>query len=361
MRPELARTLLESLDLRPELVDTHLGALEFMARYKYDHYEMYAPGARFMLHLYYWLKQLKTVAEREAALEFVRSRLVFVSQREMQDLARFLYYDVITSEILKRIITQERLGPYEYVKAFQHFRPYLRRCLFIGLSDGAKIDYLRRHHIDLSQEQILPFYRTPGREYVERLREDTGDPDATFWAVFLIDDFTGSGSTLIREELDPDSGARRPTGSLVRLCEYQKEAIASASAIYLCHYISSAQAQQHVRRLVSGVPEYKGKFHMRAALTLEDDVRVYPPRDGDALSAQLCDICEGYYHKAFESPNTARDGGIKYGYANAGLPIVLYSNTPNNSIYPIWLNCPLNSEGAEFWPLFRRIDRHRVR
>jgi hypothetical protein len=45
------------LDLPYDLVAESLNSLEFMARYKYDQYEMYAPGARFLIHLFSLLSQ----------------------------------------------------------------------------------------------------------------------------------------------------------------------------------------------------------------------------------------------------------------------------------------------------------------
>jgi hypothetical protein len=53
-----------------------------LARYKYDEYQQYAPGRRFIESLALWLRQLQSEAERRTAYEFVRRRLIFVSTAE---------------------------------------------------------------------------------------------------------------------------------------------------------------------------------------------------------------------------------------------------------------------------------------
>src|SRR5436309_1826908 len=122
MKTDLAKEILSGLDLPPSYVTEVVSELDLMARYKYDHYEMYVPATRFFEYLYVWLKQFKTRRQRVVAIEFLLHHLIFVSQREMQDLARFLYYDVIVQDILEEIIRRESLKPFDYAKAFnRHF------------------------------------------------------------------------------------------------------------------------------------------------------------------------------------------------------------------------------------------------
>lgn len=360
MKTQLARQILSRLKLPKGYLDSVLEDLELMARYKYDHYEMYAPATRFFEYLYVWLKQFKTVSERKTAIEFILRRLIFVSQREMQDLARFLYYDVIVPDILEMIIRQERLNPFEYAKAFDGFyREYLRRCLFIGLSDGAQISFFRRHHIELSQEQVLPYYRTSHKEYLAALREETKDKKAKFRGVYLIDDFTASAYTLIHTELNKKTGEQRIGGALQRVYQHHKKIIDQADYVRLCHYISTDYAQKKILKLAPQIPGYKGKFRTSAVLTIPDAVKIKPRDNADAILAGVSKMCESYYSSLYETKNTKKGGGIKFGFGSRGLPIVLFSNTPNNSIYLLWLNTSDKTGVPEFHPLFRRIDRHR--
>jgi hypothetical protein len=348
----LAKKLFAALGLPPDSLDGLLSDLEFMARYKYDHYETYVPGKRFLEHLCIWLDQFKA-EDRSTALRFVRERLIFVSQREMQELARLLYYDHIVPQILESIIQEHELKPFQYTKAFKEYPAALRRCLFVGLSDGAKIDFFRRHNVELSQEQVLPYYRTAGKEYIARLQADTKDPKAVFNTVFLIDDFTGSGYTLLREEHG------RIVGSLERVYEHHATIIDQAKRVYLCHYIATANAHEKVQALANSFPPYAGKLKTLSALTLPPSLSIIPtnPNLDDAMQ-DIIDMCDLYFNKDYNNANTLKGGGIKLGYGNQGLPLVLYSNTPNNSLFLIWYDAP-NRPTNSFHALFRRIDRHK--
>lgn len=363
MRPEIAKRLLGTLDLPDELIETVFADLEMMSRYKYDHYEMFAPGTRFLEHLYSWLKQFRP-EHRQVALEFVRNHLIFVSQREMQDLARFLYFDLIVPEILETIIRDHKLGPFDYGTAFiQHFRGALRRCFFIGLSDGAKIDFFRRHHIDLSQEQVLPYYRASAEEYLRKLREDTGNPEEHFKSVFLIDDFTASGYTLAHEvEYSGERKKREIVGALQRVYSYHEDIIDNADAVYLCHYIATESAYQHVLHMAEGMDAYRGKLKCFAALLLPKDLTINPSSKLNyPVLKKIVEMSEEYYDESFEDTNTKKGKGIKFGFGQQGLPVVLYSNTPNNSLYLLWMDRKASPSSKGFSSLFRRINRHRAK
>jgi hypothetical protein len=360
MNLELARELFGELGFPAAAIEGLLSDLEFMARYKYDSYETFVPGRRFLEQLFIWLNQFRT-RDRKLALRFVRERLIFISQREMQELARFLYYDLIVPEILEAIIRHRVLKPFQYTEAFERYFPdALRRCLFVALSDGAKIDFFRRHNVELSQEQVIPYYRTPNEEYVERLREDTGDPDAFFWAVFLIDDFTGSGYTLLHEEREHEDDERKLVGSLQRVYDYHPKIIDRAEAVYLCHYLATANAHNTVNKRAQRFPPYAGKFKTLAALTLPPSLSIIPDNESNDEGLQdVFDLCDRYFLPAYNNYNTLKGGGIQYGYGRQGLPLVLYSNTPNNSLFLIWYET--RHPAQPFHALFKRIDRHKVR
>ena len=357
MKSEIFRSRLRSLGISAECIETTVGDLELMAAYKYDNYEMYNTATRFFEHMLIWLRQFRE-EHRETVLKFLGNKLVFISQKEMQDLARFLYYDRIVPEILKIIIHHEKLKPFSYATAFtSHFKNYLRHCLFVGLSDGSKIDFFRRHHIDLSQEQVLPYYRTPAKDYLHKLRTETGNPDDNFHTVFLIDDFSGSGSTLIREERS-DTGKVSYEGVLNRVFDIHSEIMDQAENIYLCHYVATEESIRHVTEMTNKIQAFRGKIKMLTSLVLRDEIRITPQNSSaDPLMSSMAEICDIYYNKNYEDVNTSKKGGIKYGYGDVGLPLVLYSNTPNNSIYLLWYNA--DSDKVKFSGLFNRINRHR--
>ena len=329
--------------------------LAFLAEYKYDHYEMYEPGVRFLERLHEWLAQFPDPAQRLAAAEFLRNRLVFISQREMQDLARFMYFNQIVPILLDFILEREGLDSFQRATAFRdHFAAYLRRCLFIALSDGAKIDYFRRHHVELSNEQVVPYYRASSENYLDELRKQQG-PEATFSHVILIDDFCGSGYTLAHKR--PGAPAL-VDGSLQRVYEHHAPVIDQAEKVLVCHYVSTASAHRSVMGLVRRLPHYAMKTEWITALELDDDQNQLR-RNHDPLATAIIRLCDQFHRPEFDDPNSLKGGGIRYGFGKEALPLVLYSNTPNNSVFVLWLERSPTSDAPGFTPIFRRVSRHR--
>jgi hypothetical protein len=277
----------------------------------------------------------------------------------MQDLARFLYYEYIVPRILHQILVDKQLPPFAYGQAFKSFPDYLRRCLFIGLSDGAKIDFFRRHNIDVSQEQVLPYYRTSADDYVKALQEEANDPAAEFWAVFLIDDFTGSGYTLLRSESDSETGEAVLSGSLQRVYKQHRSIIDKAKAVFVCEYVATSSSIERVRGMANSVPHYAGKLEVLCPLVLPPELGFTPLGiETDETKASVVGLCESYYDESFETHNTKKGNGIQFGYGSQGLPLILYSNTPNNSLFLLWFTSQAHA-APSFTALFPRIDRHK--
>lgn len=353
-----SRASLNRLRTRLQLPDASLddlADLEFMARYKYNHYDMYLPGMRFMDQLAIWLDQFDP-SDRESALRIIRRKLIFISQREMQELAHFLYYNQIVPATLALAIEKEGLPLYSYREAFDaHFKKYLRSSLFIGLSDGARIDYFRRHHIELSQDQVIPYYRSSPADYLKKLREALHDDGARFRQVFLVDDFTASGYTLAHT-----SDSDRVEGSLARLYLQHQELIENADRVYVAFLVASRQAIDHVSSHLNEMPGYAGKSTFMAALPLEKEVTIWSDDSPTSIDGDVRRLCEKYYSPEVESPNSLKGGGVKYGFGDSGLVLSMHSNTPNNSVFLLWLSAQGLISGRDILPLFRRIDRHRL-
>jgi hypothetical protein len=344
----------QSLEIGDQI--ENLERLAFMAEYKYDHYDMFQPGGRFFDYFGRWLKQFD-VEDRKIAIEMLCNRMVFISQREMQELAHYLYYNVIVPNLFELIIDKEKLPAHAYRKAFDsYYKIYLRKTLFIGLSDSARIDYFRRHHIELSQDQVIPYYKSKHIDYLESLRSEINDPKARFQQVILVDDFTASGYTLLRKE---DDGTLK--GSLMRVLDSHKEIIESADLILIAYYIASQQAIDYIENLIKEIPEYAGKTKFVTAMCLKLDDTVKKHKDEQPLNKKIRELCEKYYDTRFENAHRRKGGSIRYGFGGSGLTFSMHSNTPNNSIYILWLEQDETENGKHFYPLFKRIDRHRLR
>jgi hypothetical protein len=84
MRDVLAERLLARvMNWKPEDVARERPDLQEMATYKYDEYQQFSPGMRFVESLALWLNQFKSFEERGTAYEFVKKRLVFLSSAEV--------------------------------------------------------------------------------------------------------------------------------------------------------------------------------------------------------------------------------------------------------------------------------------
>jgi len=111
-----------------------------MASYKFDEYQQFSPGMRFVESLARWLRQFDRLEERNAAYDFVKGRLIFCSSAEMHHFVQMAYPDHIRPHLLRQAAREigrdwHRVGR---VAGSEEFQVLQRRCLFLGLSDGAE-------------------------------------------------------------------------------------------------------------------------------------------------------------------------------------------------------------------------------
>jgi hypothetical protein len=337
--------------------------LQVLAQFKYDEYENFEPGFKFVESLARWLAQFD-FGDRAVAYRYVRSHLVFVSRTEMQHLVRTVYPDVIRPIIRAEAAGELGVPPHALaqIDASPVFRELRRRSLFLGLSDGARIDAFRRSSLDLDNEQVHAQYELS----LEKLRSMHGDltkalrtlgrdtAPATFRLVFLLDDFAGTGTTMLRREDDGSYSGRLKKVSQLLLAGQEIGAIAPDARVVVCLYIATHHALDRLRgELDTFAPAAWRTCEVIAHQVLDARLRL-ARGDDPALDAFL----DKYYRTALEDRESYRVGGtgIKYGYGACGLPLVLHHNTPNNSVYLLWKE---GNAAAPAIPLFRRFERHR--
>lgn len=356
--------------------------LHLMSSMKYDGYSDFRAGVRFLESLVSWLRHFDE-ADRPAAYDFIKTRLVYVSSLEMQRVIETLVPEIVTPYLRRSVAAQIRIKPYEVWMtrdASKAFTERLRRCLFVGLSDGSRIDVLRRANAGrLSQEQVVPMMNIDDDKWkglAEDLQKELGS-NALFDDVYLIDDFTASGTTFIRF---PDG---KPKGKLAKFESIVQDAgkrlggkfpLAKGYTLHIHHYISTAQAHDALLdRIREADEKLKDKSYGRAIITegmlLPPDIRVGTINEETKEMAPttftdeaICDLCNRYYdHDLFTRlEKHCREAGqtdMRYGYANCALPLVLEHNTPNNSIPLLWAETD-GKLGAKMHSLFLRRDRH---
>jgi hypothetical protein len=352
-----------------QAVATHEYAwLRMMSAVKYDGYSYFRAGVRFLESLATWLKQFAP-EDRSAAYDFIKRRLVYISLPEMQCLVETFLPEVVTPHLRRMVALQLGIKPYEVwadKSGAEAFKRCLRKTLFVGMSDGSRIDMLRRANAGrISTEQVVPMMNVDKEKWLDlskNLRQVQGmTPCEKFDCVYLIDDFTASGTTFIRNIDGAWKGKLKKFNDLIRSARDELDEefpIAENYELHIHHYISSAQARLAlVERLELAKAEWSewtcSDYKVTESLLLPDSLPLARPSDGAML-----DLGDKYYdHEIFtRAEKHCREAGqsdMKLGYANCALPIVLEHNTPNNSVPLLWAETT-----GKMRSLFYRRDRH---
>src|SRR6266545_131453 len=367
MRDRLAERLLARvMGWSPEDVARERPVLQAMADYKYDEYQQFSPGIRFVESLALCLSGLKTSAEKEVFYNFVKTQLIFFSAAEINHLVSIAYPDFVRPRLLRKVAQEQGLNPYHVAKVAgtNAFRIRERECLFLGLSDGAQTDAFRRSSSPhIGHEQVLQSYEiSHGRvdKLLESLRTDVAtiqgreseDNPARFSTVVLLDDFSASGTSYLRRKESLFKGkigdfhrdltnSDNPMSQLVNLQQAE---------ILLVLYLATEQARTHLSSALEELwRPHNVSFDILVVHPLDSKICLRPGQ-GNPIEQ----ILETYYDEKMEDEHT-REGktDLKFGYAQCCLPLVLSHNTPNNSIYPLW------SDKSKLRPLFPRVSRHK--
>ena len=362
MNSELAEDLLSAVMGDPAETEfaEQLRNLRSLALYKYDEYQQYAPGRQFIAYLAGWLDQFQYPQERRDALRFIQERLVFISDLEMRHLVSLMARDHVPAALQRCVAKQLGIAEYRVaqIRSTHEFNRAQRASLFLGMSDGARIDQFRRNRDDRSNEQFAMTHeliQSRVNAMLAELRADLDDPNAHFEYIFLVDDFAGSGRTIMRR----DEGEPRK-GRLVRFVQDTLPSLKNhhCPQIFLALYVSTHQAKEYLNQSIAAfeTPPWSPDSapQVLTAMTIDDKTRLkHDCTDGMSETDRLFDaLLRKYYDSEIEDRHK---GKVLHGYADCGLPLVLNHNTPNNSVYLLW------DDTERTMPLFPRFQRHQVR
>jgi hypothetical protein len=356
MRDALAERLLASvMQWTPADVAEQRPKLQALAAFKYDEYQQFSPGMRFVESLALWLKQFGTVDEKRAAYEFVLSRLVFLSHAEMAHFAAIAYPDVIRPVFIDRAANDTGLPFFHVSKvlAADTFKNLESASLFFGLSDGARIDLFRRSNKELSHEQIFASYEISSdkvRDIRTWLDEKRGHKDVAP-AIVLLDDFTASGTSCLTAK---DNNARGKLATFIDRVKQTEEWKAVASfpktRIVVVFYVATEQALDNIKNGAKILRAKEGiDITLHCVQRISNEI-VLDGSQGDPMT----DLIRKYYDPLAKEQHPEWGGDVPFGYKDGGLPLVIHHNTPNNSIFVLWAE---DSEVVR--PLFPRVSRHR--
>jgi hypothetical protein len=367
VRDRLAKELLARvMGWGPQEVVDELDLLQTLADYKYDEYQQFSPGMRFLESLANWLLQFE-LDDRRVAYEFVKSRLIYCSVAEMRHLVTVAYPDHVRPKLLARAGKELGINPWHLprIQSTEGFRMLERQTLFLGLSDGSRTDVLRRANPFLSHEQIRQSHELADervekllaalRSDVEKIAGRSLAPEQrAFRCIVLVDDFSASGLSYLRKEDGTLSG--KIGTFLGRLSEASSKIVDLVNLddleIVLVLYLATSYAKRYLADTLSNECSRIGvSTSVLVVSELPDSVRIVRGTNVD-----LDSLIERHYDNDNESSSTWLGGtDLKYGFAECGLPLVISHNTPNNSIGLLW------AQGSVMRPLFPRVVRHRDR
>lgn len=360
--------------------------LEFMGSMKYDAYDHFMPGTRFMSSLVQWLSQFEE-NDRATVLEFVKKKLVFISSTQMNYLVDLLYDSKIRSILLKKATENANMSSYMFCnkKVQRQFKIEKRSSLVIGLSDGAHIDILRRS-AGFSNEQVLTNYYPDGKKLKDMLKDLQEDKELKevenpfFRNIFLIDDFTASGKSFVRYDDEEKKFKGKLSKIIDQICakniEPTKEEIAKGikEELHLSYLLDRNQQEIHIdilfcmathkaevniRKNLDDFLEKRGygkvKYHIHIVQPLNDSLST--DITGDPVLMKVLEKPQ-YFHQKLKEDKAYKVGSTAnafLGFDECALPVVLSHNTPNNSLPILWQD---TDNDKEFKGLFPRISRH---
>ncbi len=367
MRDALAERLLAAVTKwTPEDLAREGPDLQALAAFKYDEYQQYSPGMRFIESMALWLEQFTTEEDRRCAYEFVKTRLVFLSSAQMSHFVSIAFPDLIRPYLIERAAERAGIPSTSIARVINHgiYRLLLRQTLFFGLSDGSHIDLFRRSNSEISNEQTWATYDIPpdkakemrtklGTDLHRILGKRPTRAETRFRVICLLDDFSASGQSYLRPAKDVENYYKGKIAKVHQsIDEGALRSLVDPSDMYFCVvlYVATEQALEKIGELAQELFEDNpDRFRVLVCQRLPDSIRLCR-RTGDAF----VDLLERYYDASIMDEHLEIGGDdVVLGFAECGLPLVLSHNTPNNSVYLLW------AESSKVRPLFKRVSRHK--
>lgn len=348
MRDALAERLLANvMDWTPEDVARERPVLQALAAYKYDEYQQFSPGMRFVESLALWLEQFESLDERRTAYEFILSRLVFLSHAEMAHFAAIAYPDVIRPIFIALAAKDAALPPFRVnpILTSSAYKQLEGASLFFGMSDGARIDLFRRSNKELSHEQIFTGYELSNKKVagVRKWLDEKRVHKDVVPALVLLDDFTASGTSY--------EGKISKFIDAVQTGEAWKSVVSfEKTRLIVVFYVATERALNNIVFGAEGLKKKHGiDIQVFCVQRIATDVSLSPSHSGPTI-----DLIKKYYDPLAKTMHPEWEGDVPFGYKDGGLPLIIHHNTPNNSVFVLWAE-----DSDTIRPLFPRVSRHR--
>lgn len=352
-----------------------LPKLSFMARTKYDSYSQFDPGFSFMSSFAQWMSQFDK-EDVETIYSAFNKYLTFISPEQIKYLVDLMYSSKIKPFIRDLSASRAGLSKYQLnkIENSQEYKIQKRLSLVVGLSDGSHIDILRRT-AGFSNEQVLPMYY-PNQEKLQDMYDELhkdrllkGTNRNLFESLFLVDDFTASGTSFARKE-DKFKGkiikilrGLKPSeaGSEGKGADESKELsdlfVKDKIKVNALFCVATEEAIKNIKKEVDSFLKDNGmndliQFNVDCVQLIKtEEINLIKNHPG------LKNVLKK--DKYYDWPTILTDSYRKgkhdepyWGFNECGLLLVLSHNTPNNTMPVIW------EDTNKFRGLFPRISRH---
>lgn len=362
MRTALAeRLLVEIMQWDSSQIRKERPLIQALSNFKYNEYQQFSIGTRFIESLVKWLKQFETQSEREIAYSFIKERLIFISNDQMLHLVNITKSDKINPFLISKTAKILNVNPYlkNQIITSAKYIELIRKSLFIGLSDGSRIDQLRRY-CGLDNEQVIPTYQINNDKVEDMLAElQKVYPDSAYNTVFLIDDFTASGTSYFRVEGDQTKGkifktlrdlfdTKSEVNHLFKLVDQRNPV-----DVRIIFYIATQEAINKINKEINAWKDrnsYNFEFSIEVIQLIDDGIKIHEQSDKDFFDLSKKYISDKIIDSHFKKANHEK---YFLGYNECALPLILVHNTPNNSMPLLWWTSE-NTIG-----LFPRVTRHK--
>lgn len=342
--------------------------LQALATFGYDNYQQFKPGMRFIESLAIWLSEFPP-EKRTVAYNFVKKNVLFVTRPQMEHVVSTAYQDFVIPEILKRV-SQDTGIPKWRIKKLHDCKEYKilhDQTLFLSLSDGSHIDDFRRSHSKINHEQVSRTHEISSRraekmrqKLEERLKQHSERaPKKYFRNIFLLDDFSASGISYIKEDSKERNGVKGKIGMFFDSINDEHDPLKTLVKlddlhVYVILYYATETAVKKIQSL--GSKTFKNnKFTVIPIQLIPDTIKFDEVKEKE-FAALVKNKEYGWKDIIDEH---FREGNIEkpyLGFNGDGLTLVLYHNTPNNSLPILYRNEP---DKTKFKGLFPRFSRHK--
>ena len=353
-----ARLLRKVLGWAPEDVGDKLQKLTALGDSGYDDYMRFEPGMRFIESLAQWLDQFPP-DKRGAAYEFVNDRLLFITRAQMEQIVSIAYEDrvvpILTDQVASESNGKFRHWQVQQILSSPEFETLHNQCLFMGMSDGSHIDEFRRSNERIGHEQVTRTHeinRVRAEKLMDSLKSRVKEPDQQYFRnVFLIDDFTASGTSYVNDS-DPSEIKGKITSLYDAVLDsadpLSKLVKADDLRVYVILYVATTRAVETLR---SRCKEHldKVRFELVPIQLLPESIKFDADEDAD-----FKELVDKFGWQGIMDDHW-KEGGTKdpkLGFADCALPLILHHNTPNNSLPILYRN------ESGFTGLFPRVTRH---